>query len=151
MNNKYSVLEIKVAYALVGLQENLWHEDASNNIFIRTKVGVKILEIIQKNYHCLQENLEIICPQIEHYYYVRSSSMKEYLDANRLLLTIYNCCELLKLKPLNFEAFTFEDDNDTIIKTEQIKKQQETSDEIICDPNSKTNYYLRARKSKVTL
>jgi hypothetical protein len=104
----HSLQEVNTAYAMLELRlyknKTTWHEQNQTNIRVRTRVGADILTYVQSNYHYLGVEIDDLCAEIEHYHFVTSPSIKEYMSLDRALCVIKMFAQSRDLAPINFNV-----------------------------------------------
>ena len=97
----YSMNEIDAAYSMLSLHKqkeiNTWHETYNGHISLRTTICKEIIESLQKQYHCMGVDVEKVAVQLEHYHFVVSAELDQYLDAFKIQERINYCTNLLQI------------------------------------------------------
>jgi hypothetical protein len=101
----YSINEIHAAYSLLSIYEqkqiNTWHEAYNGHISLRTTICKEIIDSLQKRYHCMGVDVEKVAVQLEHYHFVVSVELDNYLDAFKIQERINYCTNLLQIPRIN--------------------------------------------------
>ncbi len=101
----YSMNEIHAAYSMLSMYKqhkiNTWHETYNGHISLRTTICKEIIESLQKRYHCMGVDVEKVAVQLEHYHFVVSPELDQYLDAFKIQERINYCTNLLQIPRIN--------------------------------------------------
>jgi hypothetical protein len=102
----YSMNEIHAAYSMLSMYKqhkiNTWHETYNSHISLRTTICKVIIESLQKRYHCMGVDVEKVAVQLEHYHFVVSPELDQYLDAFKIQERINYCTNLLQIPRINY-------------------------------------------------
>lgn len=97
----YTLDEIHAAYSMLSLRKqqniNTWHETYNGHITLRTTICKEIIESLQKRYHCMGVDVQKVAVQLEHYHFVVSPELDQYLDAFKIQERIIYCANLLQI------------------------------------------------------